>query len=414
MSRPSKGGASYRAVLALPHARTLFAAAMLARLSYGLLSLPLLLTLKQATHSYAVAGTASGLFGLVTALLGPARARLVARRPRAQMELAGAYAGLLAVIAVAGTTGAAPWAAIVLATAAGTVSPPVGPLMRALWGRLATDPAQRQRALSLDTVSESTVFALGPAVGGVLISDTSAPSALACCAVLVLVGFGALGATLRRSATELRPAAGSAAARSPWNPRRVPGLAVVLLVVLGSGAALAVEEIAAVASWGAGVTGWLLALSSVGGALGGLAYGRHTWRLTPASRLALLAASAALCLALPALTTAVPVAALALLGLGVCADTLLITSFLLVDATVPAEAQLEAGTWVNTSYNLGLAAGSALAGALLGRAGTEAVFVLAAATAGAGALVAAVAVAVAAHGGARSGEAIEAVEAATR
>ncbi|MFF2519780.1 hypothetical protein [Streptomyces sp. NPDC058086] len=109
MSRPSKGGASYRAVLALPHARKLFAAAMLARLSYGLLGLPLLLTLKQATHSYAVAGTASGLFGLVTALLGPARARLVTRRPRALMALAGAYSGLLAAIAVVGAAGAAPW-----------------------------------------------------------------------------------------------------------------------------------------------------------------------------------------------------------------------------------------------------------------------------------------------------------------
>ncbi|MGW0771907.1 MFS transporter [Streptomyces sp. NPDC002676] len=403
MSRPSKGGASYRAVLALPHARKLFAAAMLARLSYGLLGLPLLLTLKQATHSYAVAGTASGLFGLVTALLGPARARLVARRRRALMVLAGAYAGLLAAIAVVGAAGAAPWLAIALATAAGAVPPPVGPLMRTLWGRLATDPAQRQRALSLDTVSESTVFALGPAVGGVLISDTSAPSALASCVALVLVGFGALGAALRRSAIELRPTAGNATARSPWGPLRVPGFAAVLLVVLSSGCALAVEEIAAVASWGAGVTGWLLALCSVGGALGGLAYGRHAWRLTAASRLALLATSAAVCLALPALITAAPVAAFALLSLGVCADTLLITSFLLVDSTVPTDAQLEAGTWVSTSYNLGLAAGSAFAGALLDQAGTGAVFALAAGTASAGALVAAVA----AHGSAPASEAGE-------
>ena len=60
MSRPVRGGASYRAVLALPHARSLFAAAMLARLSYGLLSLPLLLTLRQSTGSYAVAGTGAG------------------------------------------------------------------------------------------------------------------------------------------------------------------------------------------------------------------------------------------------------------------------------------------------------------------------------------------------------------------
>ncbi|WP_432030365.1 MFS transporter [Streptomyces sp. 1222.5] len=406
MSRPSKGGTSYRAVLALPHARKLFAAAMLARLSYGLLGLPLLLTLKQATGSYAVAGTASGVFGLVTALLAPARARLVSRRPRALMALAGAYASLLGAIAVLGVAGAAPWLAIALATAAGTVPPPVGPLMRTLWGRLATDQAQRQRALSLDTVSESTVFALGPAVGGVLISETSPALALASCIALVLVGFGALGTALRGSAVELRPTAGSAAVRSSWGLLRVPGFAALLLVVFSSGGALAVEEIAAVASWGAGVTGWLLALCSVGGALGGLAYGRRTWRLTPAKRLALLAASAAACLALPALFTAVPVAAFALLGLGVCSDTLLITSFLLVDSTVPTDGQLEAGTWVSTSYNLGIAAGSAFAGALLDQAGSGAVFALAAATASAGALVASVA----AHGSAPGSEAEEVAE----
>ncbi|MGW0886270.1 hypothetical protein [Streptomyces sp. NPDC002671] len=98
-----------------------------------------------------------------------------------------------------------------------------------------------------------------------------------------------------------------------------------------------------------------------------------------------------------------PVAAFALLSLGVCADTLLITSFLLVDSTVPMDAQLEAGTWVSTSYNLGLAAGSAFAGALLDQAGTGAVFALAAGTASAGALVAVVA----AHGSAPASEAGE-------
>jgi predicted MFS family arabinose efflux permease len=382
MSRPQRGGASYRAVLSLPHARSLFAAAMLARLSYGLLGLPLLLTLRQATGSYTVAGTAAGLFGLLSALLGPARARLVERRPRTLMLFAGVYAGLLAAIATVGAVGSSPWLALVLAGAAGVFPPPVGPLMRALWGVLADDREQRQRALSLDTVSESAVFAAGPALGGVLIGTGSAPMALAVCAGLVLVGFSALSAALRRAPRRLLPGAGAGGARSRGGPLREPGIAAMLLVVLASAGALAVLEIAAVARWGAGPTGALLTVCSVGGAVGGLAYGRRTWRSSLGRRLALLAAAATACFALPALLPLVGVAAIACLGVGACQDALLITAYLLVDERVAEGSRVEAGAWVNTGYNLGAALGSAFAGVLLDRSGVGPVLAAAAALAG--------------------------------
>ncbi|MHA6763270.1 MFS transporter [Streptacidiphilus sp. PAMC 29251] len=391
MSRPVRGSASYRAVLALPHARGLFAAAMLARLSYGLLGLPLLLTLRQGSGSYAVAGTAAGLFGLFSALLGPMRARLVERRPRTLMLFACGYAGLLAVIAAAGWTGVAPWLAITLAGVTGLFPPPVGPLMRALWGLLAADPGQRQRALSLDTVSESAVFAVGPALGGTLITVGSAPLALTACAALVLVGFSALAAALRRAPGRLRPAPAAADPRRSRSLLRGPGFAGMLLVVLGSGCALAVAEITSAARWGAGTTGGLLALCSVGGVVGGLVYGRRSWRSSPGRRLALLGAAGAFCYALPALLPAVPVAAVALLGIGVSGDMLLITAYLQVDALVPEGSRVEAGAWVNTGYNLGVALGSALAGALLDRSGTGAGLTAAAAVAGLAALAAVVA-----------------------
>ncbi|MFC1419842.1 MFS transporter [Streptacidiphilus cavernicola] len=392
MPRPAGGGACYRAVLSLPHARGLFAAAMLARLSYGLLSLPLLLTLRQSTGSYAVAGAAAGLFGLVSALLGPARARLVERRPGSLMLLAAVYAGLLAVIALTGRTGAAPWSAIALAGVTGVFPPPVGPLMRALWGVLAPGPEQRQRALSLDTVSESSVFAAGPALGGTLIGAWSAPSALAVCAALVLLGFSALAAALRRvPGGGLRPGPADADARSGPGPLRRPGFALMLLVVLGSGGALAVAEIASLAAWGAGTAGSLLTVCSVGGAVGGLAYGRGSWRAPLGRRLALLGTAGALCFALPALLPVVPAAAVAFLGAGISMDLLLITAYLLVDVLVPAGARVEAGAWVNTGYNLGSALGSALAGALLDRGGSGAVFTAAAVLAGLAAVAATVA-----------------------
>ncbi|MFD0531821.1 hypothetical protein ACFQ1I_43000 [Kitasatospora arboriphila] len=101
MSRSFRGSVGYRAVLSLPHARAPFAAALLARLSYGVLPLPLLLALRDGTGSFAAAGAAAGVFGLLSALLGPARARLVSRRPAALMVLTCCYTLLLFALAAA-------------------------------------------------------------------------------------------------------------------------------------------------------------------------------------------------------------------------------------------------------------------------------------------------------------------------
>ena len=51
-SRPS-----YAALFRIPHARRTFVAAMTGRLSYGVVSLAMMLTTTRATGSYAVAGT---------------------------------------------------------------------------------------------------------------------------------------------------------------------------------------------------------------------------------------------------------------------------------------------------------------------------------------------------------------------
>jgi predicted MFS family arabinose efflux permease len=353
---------------------------MLARLSYGLLSLPIMLSLQQGTGSYTVAGTATGLFGLTAALLGPFRARLVERRHAALMVLAVCYSLLLAGVATGCALGISALPAVGLAVLLGMFPPPVGPLMRALWGQLTADKEQRQRALSLDMVAESTVFAVGPVLGGLLITISSGPVALLVCATLAITGSSAFAAALRRSPAGWHPAATSAPSpRSALGPLRAPGFAPLLFIVLGSGCALSLDEIAFVAAWGAGTAGPLMALFSIGGVLGGLAYGQRRWRATPGRRLLALAALSAVCYALPALVYAVPGTGAALLFAGAFADALLITSYLLVDILIPEGSRTESGAWINTAYNLGAALGSGGAGLLIDHSGPVVVFVAAAA-----------------------------------
>ncbi|UWE08482.1 MFS transporter [Actinacidiphila bryophytorum] len=246
MSRPAPGGASYRAVLALPRARALFATATLARMSYGLLSLPLLLAVRDGTGSYAVAGTAAGLFGLASAVLGPYRSRLVEHRRAALPALTLLYGALLGCLAAGAALGMDAWLAVALAVAAGIFPPPVGPLMRTRWSELTGSQEQRQAALSLDAVTESTVFAAGPVLGGLLTAATSAPLALAATAAVAVVGFTAFASVLGPSAAVHAP--GAAGVRRRLGPPSAPGFGTLLLMVLGSGSALALAEVGVVAA----------------------------------------------------------------------------------------------------------------------------------------------------------------------
>jgi predicted MFS family arabinose efflux permease len=257
--------------------------------------------------------------------------------------------------------------------------------MRALWGRLAPDQALLQRALSLDTAAESTAFALGPVLAGMLIKATGAPVVLVAGAALVLGGCGPLARTAAGARAGIPPEGGHEAGTR--GSLGMKGLLRLTLPAWAIAVAVSGVEIAVVAAWGTVTVGMLLALFPVGGVLGGLAYGRRDWRAPLAGRPRMLAAASAACYALPALAFLPAVAGGTFLLAGAGADILLIATYQLVDATVPDGRRAEAGAWVNTAYNLGVAMGTAAGGVLAGGVGPRLSFAVMAALAGACALV---------------------------
>ena len=138
-----------------------------------------------------------------------------------------------------------------------------------------------------------------------------------------------------------------------------------MVLIWAVAAAVAAADVAAVAAWGALATGVVLALFSVGGVLGGLAYGRRDWRVPLGTRPLVLAACSAACYGGIALAFAPAVAGAGLLVAGACADILLVTTYQLVDVKVSADRRAEAGAWLNTAYNLGAAMGAAGGGVLV-------------------------------------------------
>ncbi|GGV24681.1 MFS transporter [Streptomyces filipinensis] len=371
-THPSPGPRpSYAAVLRVPHARRTFAAALLGRLSYGVVPLALMLAVTRARGSYAVAGTVMALFSATSVFLSPARAALIDRYGprRALVPMAAAHTALLVLLAVLlWRPGAVPPLVLGAVTAAaGTCTPPLGPTMRAVWGRLAPDRALLQRAYSLDGVAEELLFVSGPLlVGGVV---GFAPPAVGVLAGAALMAVGTAG-FVSSPAVRAVPAGERTPDRPPAGRRVLRGLGRPVAAAAGVGLALGVVELLVVAFAQAhgrdGGAAWVLAALSAGSAVGGLLNGAVAWRAAAGTRLPLQAAGLGLVLCAAGLATGVGTLALAVAAGGLFVSPLITTAYLIADEAAAPGARVRAGAWVNTAVNAGGTAGAAVAGVLVG------------------------------------------------
>ncbi|GAB2785934.1 MFS transporter [Streptomyces chlorus] len=378
-----------------------FGAALLGRLSYGMVSLSLVLAIKEATNSYAVAGTVMALFGLTSVLLSPVRAGLVDRYGprRALAPMAAVYALLLTGLAFAtswpGTSGILLG---VLAVSAGACTPPLGPVMRTVWSDLVPDRRLLQRAYSLDAVAEELLFVTGPLLVGLLLHVAAPSVGLAVSAVLVLTGSLALISSPavrswvghKKASAGLAPSEQLVSGVQSASLRRRPmqggpGLRQAIAVSAAVGMCLGAFDLLVIAFADEhddpGVVAWVLAALSGGSAIGGLVYGAVPWRVSSRLRLAFLAVALGLTLAATGLSPHpyVLIGWAALGGLFVAPA--ITTAYLIADECANPAARTKAGAWVNTAFNAGSAGATAATGLLVGRLPLPVCFALAAAPA---------------------------------
>ncbi|MFF7334086.1 MFS transporter [Streptomyces sp. NPDC008150] len=364
---------SYAAVLRIPHASRTFAAALVARLSYGTVSLAMILATARATGSYAAAGVVMALFGALSVFLSPARAALVDRfgPRRALVPMASVYAGLLGVFAVAAwRPGASVWPVGAAAVAAGACTPPIGPTMRAVWGEVAPEPGLLQRAYSLDGVAEEVLFVSGPLLVGALVRWAPPAAGVVLSALLVLVGTLAFVASPVVAA--VRPA--PRAAKPAGSQRRV-GRALLrpVAVAAGVGLALGAIDLLVVAfagehRHGDAVVAWVFAALSAGSAVGGLLNGAVDWRVPAGVRLPLAACGLGLALFGAGLAPGLGVLTVAVACAGFFVGPALTTAYLIADESAPPGRRTQAGAWVNTGVNAGSSGGAAAIGLVIGHA----------------------------------------------
>jgi predicted MFS family arabinose efflux permease len=382
---------SYATVLRAPHALRTFGAALIGRFSYGVVFLAMVLAVTRTTGSYAVAGVFMALFGLTSALLSPVRAGLLDRYGLrvALPPMTLAYALLLALIAAltwrSGTPGPVLWA---LAAAAGSCTPPLGPIMRTLWRDL-LDGDLLHRAYSLDTVAEELLYVTGPLLVGLVTAVAHPALGVAVSAGLVLAGaFLLLGSPVvsraQHRAVPQAPEAAAPGARWRRGPAAVvgrPGVAGPVLVSAGVGLCLGAVNLLVVAFAArhhhVAAVAWVEAALSAGSVIGGLLNGAHSWRVAPAGRLSLLAAALGAAVAVAGFSGNIAVLTMAMGVAGLFVAPALATAYLAADDAAPPDGRTRAGAWVNTGFNLGDSGGAAGVGLLVARLPLVLCFVLA-------------------------------------
>jgi MFS family permease len=371
--------AKYRSVLSLPGAPRLFASALVARLPQGMAPLAVLLLVRGATHSYAAAGAAVGASAFATAACAPLLGRLVDARGRRRvlLPLAGGQAVVYLVLVVAAQSHAGVGVLIVLAAMTGALLPPVAPVVRVLLGERFDDPDARDTAYALEAVVQEVLWIAGPLVVALVVAFGSPAVAVA------LLGAVCLGGTalfLRSPWLRSEPdrAGTDRSARTP--ALASPELRALLGPVALTGAGLGAIEVGlpslALHAGSRPASGLFLALWSVGSIVGGLWYGARAWRSPLARRYRMLLGLAVLCTAPLIAARSIGAGVVCSLLAGLTIAPMFSCQYALVGRAVTLGSETEAFTWVSAALIGGLAAGSAIAGAVIRPGGVSAPFLV--------------------------------------
>ncbi|MDG4803275.1 MFS transporter [Micromonospora sp. WMMD980] len=351
---------SIRAVLRTPQVVRVLLGSQIGRLPTASGPLALLLFARQSL-SLAAAGLLVAAYTAGMAVGTPLLARAVDRwRQPPVLWAAAVVSGLgFGAVTLSGgrLTGAATGAVV-----AGLGTPPLEACLRTLWPALLPSAAV-PTAYTLDIALQEMIFVVGPLVTLLAVTLGGPSAGLLAAAVVQLAGTAMYA---------LSPAArvwrGVAAVRHWAGPLRVPRFTVMMLGVVGVGAAVGSIAVAvtgyAEAAGDRRLSGWLLAAQAVGALVGGLAWTRV--RPGGPGRLPLLAAALTVGF-LPLLLAPGPVPMAGLLAVsGLALPPVLTAVFLTAERLAEPGTVAEAFAWVSTAFVVGSAAGSALAGVSTG------------------------------------------------
>jgi MFS family permease len=370
---------NYRAVLERPGALRLLSTALLGRMPQGMSSLAVLLLVRSATNSYAAAGVAVGAGALAGAVCGPLLGRLIDRIGRRMVvgPASAIQACVYVAFALAAKANAPAPVLILCAALAGALVPPIAPVVRTLLRDLYDDHDVRETAYSMEAIAQETIWIIGPLFTTVVIT-LSSPTV----AVAILGAIGLSGTLLFMRS----PLLDSPDAQKPSDAHRGSALVStdlrwLLLPVALTGFALGAIEVGipslALHDGSRPASGFLLALWSLGSMAGGIHYSSTHWGSALGSRYAALLAGNCLLIAPLLFAGSIALAAVFSFVAGLAIAPTFSCVYSVVGRVVIPGSEHEAFGWALSGLVGGIAAGSALAGTVIGSFGVRGPFLLA-------------------------------------
>jgi predicted MFS family arabinose efflux permease len=373
----------YAAYWRAPGAPRFIVLSLFTRLPLGTVGLATLLHVRDLTGSIAFAGSLVGVQLVASAVASPLLGRWIDRRgPRAALATTGVVTPLaMLLVLFAGPLGLSRPALLAAAALIGTFMPPITVLTRALLRHRFADEAQRRIAFAADSVLLELAYTIGPALIAITIAVATPRAAFAvalawtAAAVPLLFASGGLRWWRREPPGD----------RHFLGPLTEPRLLALYAATFALTMSFGAVEVGYPGFAGAiGSAPWgpaLVAINSVGSALGGLLYGGSQFRMPLERQLPRIAALLALPVALHALVGAPwPLVPLAFAAGFLIAPAMTVVT-LLVARIAPPRYATEAFTWSATAIVTGVGAGMAASGALIEQVGSPAAFLFAAASA---------------------------------
>lgn len=375
-------GLAYAELFADRSALAFFSVGVVAKLPSGMLGLLLILLVQDATGSYAVAGAVVAAFAVGAGVISPFRGRIADRRGPRRVVLYSAIVHAVALVALALLAGRVPAAALmVIAVVTGGSIPPLPSVMRAAWSRRLTDPRLRHGAFSAESMSLDFSYVVGPlmAATGIAVIGARATTVVSAAAVVLSCALLARSRWLPEALPESRESGLLGALRTPGLWLLMPSSVGILLSVNA-------VEITAIA-WVGGLTGgWvsgsLIAVFSVGGVLGGLAWGLRLWPGRPVVHLIVLHVTYGLLLAVLAVGWPPVVLAPLMFVTGLAFAPGITAQFTVADQVLPRAVVTEGFSWMSSAGQVGLAIAGAIVGTLIDAVGVAAGWWVAVAGAG--------------------------------
>lgn len=360
---------SYSDILRRPGTARFVIAGWLGRLSRSTTGITTVLLVAAVTGSYALAGAVSGAIVVGIAVGSPAWSRAIDSRGQTRVVPLSLTTSVVTatMFALAIVLHAPIWTWFVAAFAVGATSLDYGTLVRARWSAVLTSPKERHTSLALESVSDESIYVIGPpaviflaAVAGPL-AGYAAGIAVTVAGGLWLLSQGATAPSVNGRDVE-RPK------RAGWLPTGVLG---VLPIYAGIGLLFASVDVTAVSVANAANTpflaGVIVASFAAGSVVAAFLFGPISAHWRPQRRVLLAALACALVVPTLLLVHDIPVLAVVIFCAGLVTSPVLISAMSLIQIRTEPHRLTEALTWPSIGLSFGLTVGASLTGIAIDR-----------------------------------------------